>query len=168
VDVQASLVTETPISPRSVRPTCIVPIAELNDVALQSLAMARTLTAAVIAVHVCDDENHIAQLRAKWALWGEHVHLTIIESPYRGFIRPLLSYIDAIDRQRSDDTIVVVLPELVATRWWHQVLHNQSALRLKARLLYRPGTVVMNVPYHLRPVHRVKRRLRGQDDPEVL
>jgi amino acid transporter len=148
-DVEASLVTETPTTPDQVRLTCIVPIADLNEVALQSLAMARAMSDAVLAVHVCDNAEHMAQLRMKWTVWGEHVPLTIIESPYRAFIRPLLAYIDAIDRQRSDDTLVVVLPELVATRWWHHVLHNQAALRLKAALLFRPGTVVMNVPHHI-------------------
>jgi amino acid transporter len=167
-EVEDTLVTETPISPDLVRPTCIVPIADLNDVALQSLAMARALSSAVIAVHVCDDEHHMAELRAKWKIWGDHVPLTIIESPYRAFIRPLLAYIDAIDRQRSDDTLVVVLPELVATRWWHHVLHNHAALRLKAALLFRPGTVVMNVPHHIGRTRRVKRRWRIHDDTDAL
>jgi hypothetical protein len=79
----------------------------------------------------------------------------------------LLAYIDAIDRQRSGDTIVVVLPEMVATKWWQQILHNQTALRLKAALLFRPGTVVVNVPYHLRRYQGHRRRLRarhGGDD----
>ncbi len=167
-EVDHTLITETPTSPESVRPTCIVPIADLNEVALQSLAMARALSSNVVAVHVCDDEQHIAQLRAKWEIWGNHVKLTIIESPYRAFIRPLLAYIDAIDRQRSDDTLVVVLPELVATRWWHHVLHNHAALRLKAALLFRPGTVVMNVPHHIGRTPRVRRRRRRDDDDDAL
>ena len=87
-------------------------------------------------------------------------------------MRPLLRYIDAIDNQRSDDTLLIVLPELVATRWWHQLLHNQTALRLKAQLLFRPGTVVINVPYHLQHaphVRRVRRReRRNNDDIEAI
>jgi hypothetical protein len=118
-------------------------------------------------VHVCDDEAHMARLRAKWDIWGDHVPLVVIESPYRAFVRPLLSYIDAIDKQRTDDTLVVVLPELVATRWWHTLLHNQAALRLKAALLFRPGTVVMNVPHHIGRSHRV-RRWRVRPDTETL
>jgi hypothetical protein len=167
-DVETTRVTETPTSPDDVRLTFIVPVADLNDIALQSLAMARALSSTVIAVHVCDDDNHIAELRTKREIWGDHVPLIIIESPYRAFIRPLLAYIDAIDRQRSDDTLVVVLPELVATRWWHHVLHNQAALRLKAALLFRPGTVVMDVPHHLGRTHRVKRHWRGREDEEAL
>ena len=159
-DVAQQLATETPTAPSEVRPVCIVPIADLNNVALQCLAFARTVSDRVVAVHVCDDEQHIAKLRAMWEIWGNHVPLEIIESPYRSFVRPLLAYIDAIDRQRGDDTLVVLLPELVSTKWWHQLLHNQSALRLKALLLFRPGTVVIDVPYHLRR-HAHERRRRG-------
>jgi amino acid transporter len=163
-EVSTQLATETPTSPSRVHPICIVPIADFNSVAEQSLAFARTISSRVIAVHVCDDEHHIERLRAMWDAWGNHVHLEIIESPYRSFIKPLLAYIDAIDRQRDDDTLVIVLPELVATRWWHQLLHNQSALRLKALLLFRPGTVVVNVPYHLQRHKHVRRHhLRSQD-----
>jgi amino acid transporter len=164
-EIEDHLATEIPTSPAALKPVCIVPITELNGVALQSLAMARKLSDDVIAVHVCDDEAHIARLREKWRVWGQHVPLEILESPYRSFIRPLLAYIDAIDRQQRDDTVVVVLPEMVATRWWHQLLHNQSALRLKAALLFRPGTVVINVPYHLRTV---RRRGGNHEDPDAI
>lgn len=166
-DVAAQMATEIPTSPSEVRPVCIVPIADLNNVALQSLAFARTVSDRVVAVHVCDDEQHIAKLRTMWEVWGNHVPLEIIESPYRSYVRPLLAYIDAIDRQRGDDTLVVILPELVSTKWWHQLLHNQSALRLKALLLFRPGTVVIDVPYHLRR-HPRARRHADSDDPEAI
>jgi hypothetical protein len=156
--------TETPTSPDLLEPVAIVPIADLNGPALQSLALARRLTDTVIAVHINDDPEAIGRLRAKWKAWGDHVPLTIIDSQYRAIVRPLMQYIAEIDRQRPGDTIVVVLPELVATKWWHQILHNQTALRLKAALLFRPGTVVISVPYHLRnqTPRRRRRRERGQ------
>ena len=169
-DVASYVTTEIPLSPTQLRPVCIVPIADLNPLALQSLAMARTISDSVIAVHVCDDEGHIERLRNQWEAWGNHVPLEIVESQYRSYIRPLLRYIDAIDRQRHDDTIIIVLPELVATRWWHAFLHNQTALRLKAQLLFRPGTVVISVPYHLRPALHARsprRRRRGGSDDDI-
>jgi len=154
---------DIPTNPVGVKATCIVPITDLNGIALQSLAMARTMSQTVIAVHVCDTEEHIARLRTRWDAWGNHVPLVIIESPYRSFIRPLLAYIDAVQRQRADDTMVVVVPELVATRWWHNILHNQTALRLKGALLFRSQTVVMNVPYHVRR----KKHRKDQDDDAI-
>jgi amino acid transporter len=169
-EVSSRLTTEIATSPDQLKLVCLVPIADLNSLALQSLAMARTISDKVIAVHICDDEDHIAKMRARWEVWGNHVPLEIVESPYRSFIRPLLRYIDAIDKQRNDDTLVIVLPELVATRWWHQLLHNQTALRLKAQLLFRPGTVVINVPYHLQHAphaRRIRRRGERHDHEDI-
>jgi len=172
-EVSSRLTTEIATSPAQLKLVCLVPIADLNSLALQSLAMARSISNNVIAVHICDDEDHIAKMRALWEVWGNHVPLEILESPYRSFIRPLLRYIDAIDKQRNDDTLVIVLPELVATRWWHQLLHNQTALRLKAQLLFRPGTVVISVPYHLQHAPHARRirrhsERRGSDDIEAI
>jgi hypothetical protein len=162
-DIAQRAAVETPTTPTKVRPVVIVPIADLNPVALQSLALARSISDNVVAVHIGDDEEQIARLRAKWDAWGNKVPLEIIESPYRSLVRPLIAYIDAIDKQVREDTLIVVLPEMVATHWWHNLLHNQTALRLKAALLFRPGTVVINVPYHLQRVPRVRRKLRVRD-----
>jgi amino acid transporter len=150
-DVAVQVDADTSTRPIAVHATFIVPITDLNGIAFESLAMARSFSPTVIAVHVCDSPEHMAHLRAKWDAWGNHVPLTIIDTPYRSYIRPLLAYLDAIDRQRPDDTLVVVVPEIVLDRWWHNLLHNQTALRLKAALLFRRRTVVMNVPYHIEP-----------------
>ncbi len=152
--------TETPTTPEALHPVCIVPIADLNGPALQSLALARAISDTVIAVHVNDDKEAIERLRTKWEAWGDHVPLELIESPYRALVRPLLAYVDELDRQGRTDTIIIVLPEMVATRWWHNLLHNQTALRLKAALLFRPGTVVVSVPYHLRRFPRSPDQVR--------
>jgi len=65
-------------------------------------------------------------------------------------VGPLLAYIDEVDAQDPFDTLTVVLPEFVPEHWWDNVLHNQTALRIKGALLFRPGTVVTSVPYHPR------------------
>ncbi len=163
VEANGQQTTEVPTEPGKIHPVCIVPVDQLNNVAFQSMAMARSLSDQVIAVHVCFNPDHMALLRARWDAWGNHVPLVIVESPYRSVLRPLLHYIDAIDKQITDGTLVVVLPELVATRWWHQLLHNQFPLRVKAALLFRPGTVVVSVPYHLQ-----RRRHHKETDREAL
>jgi len=159
-EMRSMVATETPLQPEKVRTVCIVPITDLNPLALQSLAMARSFSDSVVAVHVSDDETDIERLQAKWRLWGDRVPLEIINSPYRSLLPPLLRYIDAMQRSLADTTVVVVLPEMVATRWWHHLLHNQTAFRLKAALLYRPGIIVVSVPYHLRRSPRVRRTAR--------
>lgn len=143
------LAAQTPLNPKDIEHTVIVPIAALNRVAKQTLAYARSISANVIAVHITDDEAEIEQMRQAWEALKPDIPLVIIESPYRSLVGPLLSYLDEIDRQRPGDTLTVVLPEFIARHWWEQVLHNQSALRIKAALLFRPGTVVTSVPYHL-------------------
>jgi hypothetical protein len=75
--------------------------------------------------------------------------LVIIESPYRSLHAPLLAYIDTIHELYPDVTPTVLLPEFVVNHWWEHLLHNQTALRLKASLLFRPGIVVTNMPQHL-------------------
>ena len=77
------------------------------------------------------------------------MELVIIESPFRSLAGPLLAYIDALKDVRPDDTLTVILPEFVPSHWWEHLLHNQTALRLKAALLFHPGIVVANVPYHM-------------------
>jgi amino acid transporter len=141
--------TETPITPGDVHPVAVVPIGDLDDVQLQTLALARRIADHVVAVFISDDPEKINEIKHKWEVWGNHVPLEIIESPYRSMIRPLLTYLDAVEAQNAGGTLMVILPEMVYGHWWHQFLHNQTALRVKAALLFRPGTVVVNVPYHL-------------------
>jgi amino acid transporter len=143
------LQSQTPLDPDEIKHTVVVPIAALNRVAKQTLAYARSISDNVTALHITDNEEEIETMRKQWSELGTDIPLVIIESPYRSLIGPLLSYIDEIDSQRPDDTVTVVLPEFVARHWWEQILHNQSALRIKAALLFRPGTVVTSVPYHL-------------------
>ncbi|HEX5503894.1 MAG TPA: APC family permease [Thermomicrobiales bacterium] len=149
------LATETPLDPDAISHTVVVPIAAFNRVAVQTLAYARSLSPNVTAVHVDDDPDKIATLREEWRRKAQvvpflrEVKLVTIESPYRGLTGPLLAYLDEMDHHDAADTLTVVLPEFVPAHWWEQLLHNQTALRLKAALLFRPGTVVINVPYHL-------------------
>jgi amino acid transporter len=143
------LAAQTPLDPDEIDHTVIVPVAAVNRVARQTLAYARSISSNVTAIFITDDEAEIEQMRDAWEALGTDVPLVIIESPYRSVVGPLLSYLDEIDRQRPDDTLTVVLPEFIARHWWEQPLHNQTALRIKAALLFRPGTVVTSVPYHL-------------------
>lgn len=144
---------ETPLEATEVRPRVIVPIARFNVPARQALAFARAIARdqAVTVVHVADNREEAEALRAEWAgLPHGEANFIIIESPFRSLVGPLLRYIDALREVRPHETIVVVLPEYVPRRWWEHLLHNQTALRLKAALLFRPGVIVANVPYHVR------------------
>jgi hypothetical protein len=143
---------ETPLLPEEIHVRFVVPVAELNVPARQALAYARALAPDdqhVIAVHVTDDVEEANDLQAEWHTWQPGIQLVIIESPYRALGGPLLAYIDALQETHPKDTVTVVLPEYVPSHWWEHLLHNQTALRLKAALLFHPGVVVTNVPYHV-------------------
>jgi len=148
---------ETPLLPEEVIVRVVVPIAELNVPARQALAYARAVAPDdhhVVAVHITDDMAAADNLRRQWEEWEPGVELIIVESPFRSLTGPLLAYIDALKDSQPRDTITVIIPELVASHWWEALLHNQTALRLKGSLLFHPGIVVTNVPYHVAAVPR--------------
>ena len=153
--VEGARTTDIPVHPKDIHHRLIVPIAGLDGVSVQSLAYARSISHHVTAVHVAVDTNDANMVRAAWSEWQQHLaeedetHLVMIESPYRSLARPLLAYIDTVHELFPDDTLTVILPEFVVTHWWEHILHNQTALRLKASLLFRPGIVVTNIPQHL-------------------
>jgi hypothetical protein len=80
--------------------------------------------------------------------------LTIVSSPYREITRPVIEYVRRLRRESPRDIVTVYVPEYVLGHWWEQALHNQSALRLKARLLLERGVVVASVPYQLQSATR--------------
>jgi hypothetical protein len=135
--------------PRMAVPHVIVPIARLDRAAVHALAFARSISADVTAVHVADDAAAAERMRERWRSRDDGIALVVIESPYRALIPPLLAYVDARARQDPERPITVVLAEFVPRHFWEYMLHDQTALRLKLRLFFRPNTVVVDVPYHL-------------------
>jgi len=75
--------------------------------------------------------------------------LKVIDSPFREITKPVLDYVRRARQDRPRDVVTVFIPEYVVGHWWEQLLHNQSALRLKSRLLFTPGVMVTSVPWQL-------------------
>jgi hypothetical protein len=113
------------------------------------LEFARTLSDNVTAVHITDELEDGEALRERWERTVPDTPIVIIESPYRSFVAPMLTYVDAIDKAEPGAYITVVLPEFVPAHFWEGWLHNQSTGRLKRALRNRRNTVVIPVPYHL-------------------
>ncbi|MBM4421319.1 MAG: APC family permease [Chloroflexi bacterium] len=136
-------------------PVVVVPIARLDRAAVRAMAFARSISPHVRAVHISYDEEGAAQFRQRWDRWGggAQVKLDVIESPFRSLRQPLLKYIERID-ETDQRAITVVITEFVPRSWWEFVLHSQTALRLKAALLFRPNTIVVDVPYHFEEAAR--------------
>jgi amino acid transporter len=127
----------------------IVPIGGVHRAVIEALRYASALAKDVRAVYVNVNPESLVQLKKDWPVWGSHVKLVVLQSPYRSMTEPLLDYIDRMEKEHPDDYITVVLPEFVVKHWWHHLLHNQSALTLKAALLFRPRVVTTSVPFHL-------------------
>ncbi len=125
----------------------VVLVGSVNKGVLQALAYARSLAPdRLIAVCVVTNQEEQDAIQKQWAEHEITVELHTLHSAYRELTRPVLKYLDELDSESQDDIITVVIPEFVVTHWYTNVLHNQSALALKARLLYRPNTVVTSVP----------------------
>ncbi len=129
----------------------IVPISGLHKGVLLALQYAKSISPHhVTAVFVDIDGESGEKMRDAWEKWNLGIKLEILPSPYRSLTRPLLDYIEKVDREADDDLITIILPEFVPAKWWHQILHNQSSLFLKGHLLFKKNIIVTNIPYHLK------------------
>jgi hypothetical protein len=128
----------------------VVLVSQIHKPTLRALAYARaTRPDSLTALTVNVDDDGTRDLLAEWQRRELPVPLTVIESPYREITKPILSYVKRIRRESPRDLVTVFLPEYVVGRWWEHLLHNQTALRLKSRLLFTPGVMVTSVPWQL-------------------
>jgi hypothetical protein len=136
----------------------VVLVSKLHLPTLRALAYAQaTRPSRLEAITVEVDEAETLRLIQEWDRSGLAVPLTVIASPYREITRPALDYIRRLSRESPRTVVTVFIPEYVVGHWWEQVLHNQSALRLKGRLLFMPGVMVTSVPWQLTSSERLTR-----------
>jgi amino acid transporter len=129
----------------------IVLVSKLHKPTLRALAFAKaTRPNTLEAVYVGIDAEGTDRLLKEWDERGIDVPLKVLHSPYRELTRPIVDYAVAIRSAHPRGVVAVYIPEYVVGRWWEQLLHNQTALRLKGRLLFTPGVMVTSVPYQLR------------------
>jgi hypothetical protein len=128
----------------------LITVEHVDRIALQAVRYAQGLNGHVEAVHLTDDRTRAEDLRREWDAIQTGARLVILESPTRNHSGALLKYIDFIQRYEDPQCYVtVILPEVLPTRWWHPLLHNYFAWRLKWILLFRPRTAVTSVPYEV-------------------
>jgi amino acid transporter len=135
----------------------VVLVSKLHLPTLRALAYARaTRPDALEAITVSVDDAETRELVRRWEDSDISVPLKVIASPYREITRPILDYVKRLSKESPRTVVTVFLPEYVVGHWWEQVLHNQSALRLKGRLLFMPGVMVTSVPWQLNSSERLK------------
>ena len=129
----------------------VIPISGVNRAVVQALNVARSITTDIRAVYVSDDPKRSDSIRELWTQAVPDVPLVLVESPFRALIAPVVAYLDVLDRswpdQQESPITVDLIPEYVARSWWERMLYNQAAKQLRAALLGRAHTVVINVPY---------------------
>jgi hypothetical protein len=149
--VRVSLEVPPDWRPPRLNHTVVVLVGGVHRGVLEAIAYARSLHPNhLVAVTVVSDEEEQARIEEQWAQYHIDVPLDIVFSPYRELSRPILRFIDEIDARWDNDIVTVLIPEFVVRKWWEQILHNQTALFLKGRLLFREGVVVTSIPYHVR------------------
>ncbi|MFJ3586190.1 APC family permease [Streptomyces sp. NPDC090127] len=148
----------------------IVLVSSINAPSLRALSYAKTLRpVSLTAVTVAEDPGEAEVLRAAWEAHSIDVPLRVLDSPYRSVVQPVLRHIRDAPERTGDSVVSVVIPEYVVGHWWEQPLHNQSALRLKARLLFMKNVVVIDVPYRLasaRELAAERAKAAAARDPE--
>ena len=129
--------------------TVLVLVPRVHRGVIEALNYARLTSEDVRAVYIETDPAKTAALKEDWQAHITDIPLVIMESPYRSLVGPLLRYIDAVQKERSDDVVTIILPELVSRKLWHALLHNQAGPLLKLALLNRRDVIVTNVRYFL-------------------
>jgi hypothetical protein len=128
----------------------IIPISGIQQAVVSAVKYAKAISDDVVAVYVYIDPVETEKVRSKWDKHCMGVPLIVLHSPYRSVVEPLMDYIDGIRERYEDGIITVILPEFVPQKWWHHLLHNQTAVFLKGVLLFKKGVVSTSVPFHLR------------------
>ncbi|CAA9416217.1 MAG: Uncharacterized amino acid permease, GabP family [uncultured Propionibacteriaceae bacterium] len=146
----------------------IVLVSKLHKPTARALAFAKaTRPNTLEALTVDVDPEETERLRSKWEEMGIDIPLKVVSSPYREVTQPILDYVKNVRSESPRDVVTVYIPEYVVGHWWEQILHNQSDLRLKGRLLFTPGVMVTSVPYLLSSSDKAERRMRRDDAPDV-
>jgi amino acid transporter len=139
---------ERPVLPS--RNHAIVLVSTVHLPTLRALAFASSLRPhSIEALTVSVDQAATDRLQEEWLRRDLRVPLHVLDSPYREITRPVVRYVREVHRESPRDVVTVFIPEYVVGHWWEQLLHNQSALRIKGRLLFEPGVMVVSVPWQL-------------------
>jgi len=135
--------------PKLGRHPVVVLVGGIHRGVVTALAYAKAISPNVTAITVDLDPTATSRLCMQWPEWAPNVPLVVLESPYRSILQPVLRYIDQMEKQQDGAYITIILPEFVPAKWWQHLLHNQTALLIKAALLFRRGKVAISIPYHL-------------------
>ena len=125
----------------------IVPVSRVNKASAAALMYATAMSTNVHAVHVAVEPDKIGDIERDWDRWDIGYELEVLDAPYRSVVRPLVEYVDRLQRETPGALVSIVTPELVPRHWWEHLLHNKTTLYMRTALLFKPNVVVVAVPY---------------------
>ena len=128
--------------PKLGRHPVVVLVGGIHRGVVTALTYAKAISPNVTAISVDLDPTATSRLRQQWQEWAPDVPLVVLDSPYRSVMHPVLHYLDQMEKQRDGDYMTIILPEFIPAKWWHHLLHNQTALLLKTALLFRRGRAI--------------------------
>ncbi|MEH7437728.1 APC family permease [Neobacillus drentensis] len=131
----------------------IVPVAGMTNVVANSINYAKSLSQdQIIAVYVSFEREDEKNFEEKWKKWQPDVRLVTLHSHYRSIINPLTKFVDTVEHKASEANyrVTVIIPQFIPKKGWHNILHNQSSLLIRAFLLFRRNVIITTVPYHLK------------------
>ncbi len=142
-------IVPTQLPPAEIDQIALVPIDDINYASLRAIAYARKLSREPVVIHVSLNPATTDKVRQKVERYAPGVRYVVVESPYRAFIKPLLSYIDAVHSQKPDAFVSIVVPEFIPAHWWEGFLHNRTVNGLRKQFERHPNVAVVLVPYLL-------------------
>ncbi len=143
----------------------VVPVSGVHKAVANALIYATAISDNVRAVYVEVEPDKTAALRLQWDAWDTGIELTVLPSPFRSLVRPLVDYVATLEQAGPGDLVTVVVPEIVPKHWWEHLLHNKTALYIRTAFLFRPRIVVTSVAFHLGAAHRIRDLL--DHDPAI-
>ncbi len=144
------------------RTHAIVLVSKIHKPTMRAVAYARAMRPTTLeAITVSVDPEETRALQQEWDRRAIPVPLKVLDSPFREVTDPVIEYVRTVRRGSPRDLVTVLIPEYVVGHWWEHLLHNQSALRLKGRLLFTPGVMVTSVPWQLKSSEALADRVEG-------
>jgi amino acid transporter len=130
----------------------IVPVAGITRVVENSVNYAKSLTDQVLAVYISFDREDEKRFEEKWSKWQPDVRLVTLQSHYRSILQPLSKFIDTVDHKASESNyrVTVLIPQFIPKKSWHNILHNQSSVLIRAYLIFKKNVIVATLPYHFK------------------
>ncbi|KZM54295.1 hypothetical protein P9246_08595 [Aeribacillus pallidus] len=133
-----------------VTPKVIIPISGISKVVDQSVQYTKSISDDITAITIVFAEEEEQKIRDKWYKLYPDIELKIIYSPYRTILSPLLDYINKVEKETKGATITILMPQFIVKKWWHTLLHNQTAIFLRFFLILKKDIVIATLPYHLK------------------